>query len=46
MPVQEIRIGLKGSARARISGADKIGPADSTERIEVTVRLRRGSDPG
>ena len=35
------RIPLKGSERAPLSGSRAVGPADPTERVEVSVLLRR-----
>jgi kumamolisin len=45
MPIRQNRIELKSSERAPMPGARKIGPADSSEEIQVTLFLRRGSDP-
>jgi kumamolisin len=45
MAKQENRVELKNSSRAELPGARKMGPADPNEQIEVTVILRRGSQP-
>jgi kumamolisin len=45
MPSQTRRVQLKGSARAPLAGATKLAPAEATEKIQVTVILRRGSKP-
>src|SRR6202795_975826 len=34
-------IPLKGSERAAVKGAQPLGPADPTERLEVTILVRR-----
>lgn len=39
---QKQRVELKGSMRKAFSGARRVGPADPSERIQVTVFLRRG----
>jgi kumamolisin len=39
------RIDLKGSTRALLPGARKVGPCDPSEQFEVTVFVRRGSQP-
>lgn len=46
MTAQNRRVALKGSSRAPLPGATRIGPADAAEKIQVTVILRRGSSPG
>lgn len=46
MPAKQNRIVMKSSTRKVPAGATRIGPADGTQVVEVTVRLRRGSDPG
>jgi kumamolisin len=46
MPKQGDRVELKGSARAALPGGRDAGPADPNQQIEVTVFLRRGSNPG
>ncbi|HTA53091.1 MAG TPA: S53 family peptidase [Candidatus Acidoferrum sp.] len=46
MPSRTGRVQLKGSARQPFAGATKLGPADTAEKIQVTVILRRGSAPG
>jgi kumamolisin len=45
MTAQSRRVPLKGSSRAALPGATRIGPADEAENIQVSVRLRRGSPP-
>ena len=45
MVKQQNRVELKTSDRTEFPGARKVGPADPNERIEVTVVLRRGSEP-
>jgi hypothetical protein len=40
------RIVLKSSNRSLLPSANLIGPADTAEQIQVTVRVRRGSSPG
>jgi kumamolisin len=45
MPLRKGYVRLKGSERSALPGAEKIAPADPHEQIEVTIRLRRGSDP-
>ncbi len=45
MANQENCVELKTSARKEMPGARKMGPADPSERIKVTVVLRRGSQP-
>ncbi len=45
MPTQHDRIELKGSARPPLPGAKDIGPADPHQQIEVSVLIRRGSNP-
>ena len=40
------RIELKGSTRTALQGGRDVGPADPNEQIEVSVLLRRGSNPG
>jgi kumamolisin len=42
---QSERVELKGSARAALPGGKDTGSADPTQQIEVTVLLRRGSEP-
>lgn len=39
------RVELKGTARAAFPAAKDVGPADPNERIEVTLLLRRGTNP-
>jgi kumamolisin len=39
------RVELKTSARAPLRGARLVGPADPNEKMEVTITLRRGSQP-
>lgn len=46
MASRKVRVELKGSARAPLEGARRIGPADPQQQIEVTVICRRGSRPG
>src|ERR1700722_9512964 len=46
MPSQSGRVQLKVSTRPALAGATKLTPADSAEKIQVTVILRRGSAPG
>ena len=46
MVAQNRHVPLKGSSRAPLAGATRIGPADATEKIRVTVTVRRGSAPG
>jgi kumamolisin len=46
MSAKERLVPLKGSARASLAGAARTGPADAAEKIQVTLRLRRGSNPG
>jgi kumamolisin len=46
MPLQTRRIQLKGSTRPPLAGAPRLGPADASEKINVTVIVRRGSEPG
>lgn len=41
MPPQKDRVRLKGSARNALPGGRRVGPADPSERIQVTVFLRR-----
>src|SRR5260370_35605154 len=36
-------IPLKGSERAAVQGAQPLGPADPTERLEVTILVRRSA---
>jgi len=45
MAIQQNRVELKTSTRAPLPGARLIGPADPNERLEVTITLRRGSQP-
>jgi kumamolisin len=45
MAKRQDRVELKGSARAPFPGAHDVGPADPNQEIEVTVLLRRGSEP-
>lgn len=45
MNANQNRASMKSSFRSRPQGATRIGPADGNEMIEVTVRLRRGSEP-
>jgi kumamolisin len=40
------RIPLKGSERAPLSGSRAVGPADPTERVQVSVLLRRRGHQG
>ena len=35
------KVPLKGSARAAVPGARELAPADATERMEVSVLVRR-----
>lgn len=45
MSAKQNRVSMKNSIRNAPAGATRIGPADGAEVIEVTVRLRRGSEP-
>jgi kumamolisin len=45
MPKIEKRVELPGSERIILPGSRKVGPADPTEQIQVTLFLRRGSSP-
>jgi kumamolisin len=45
MAMQENHVDLKNSTRQPIPGARLIGPADPNERVQVTITLRRGSQP-
>src|SRR5579862_536680 len=40
------RVALKNSNRTLLPSANLIGPADAAEQIQVTVRVRRGSNSG
>jgi kumamolisin len=40
------RVLLKSSSRTLLPDAKRIAPADAAQQIQVTVRLRRGSNPG
>ena len=42
MPSQKERVELKGSMREELPEGHRVGPADSSERIQVTVFLRHG----
>jgi kumamolisin len=46
MAKRQDRVELQGSARPAMPGAKDTGPADPTQHIEVSVLLRRGSEPG
>jgi kumamolisin len=46
MSQNEKRVELQGSERAPLPGAEKLGPADPNEIIQVTLFLRRGSSTG
>ena len=46
MSARRNRVELKSSQRAPLPGARNIGPADAIEQIQVTLFLRRGSQPG
>ncbi len=43
---QKNRITLARSERAPLAGARRVGPADPQERVDVTVVVRRRSQPG
>lgn len=43
MASQKNSVELRGSARSLPAGAKQVGPANPQDKIEVTVRLRRGS---
>jgi len=45
MTMQENRVELKNSARTPMRGARLVGPADPNEKVQVTITLRRGSQP-
>jgi kumamolisin len=45
MSAQQRRVPLKGSTRTSLPSAERIGRADDAEQIQVTLRVRRGSDP-
>ena len=45
MASQQNRVELKTSARSPLRGARLVGPADPNEKMEVTITLRRGSQP-
>ena len=45
MAQQQDRVELKGSARAAFPGGQDAGPADPSQRMDVSVLLRRGSAP-
>jgi len=45
MALSKKRVPLEGSTRQPMPGARRIGPADSNERLSVTIHLRRKSDP-
>jgi kumamolisin len=45
MPPQNRRVPLKGSTRPALAGATKLSPADAAEKIQLTIVLRRGSQP-
>ena len=40
MATAKNRVPIRGSERAAVPGSRVLGPADSTEQVEVTVRLR------
>jgi kumamolisin len=46
MASRQDRVELKGSSRAALPGGQDVGPADPNQQIEVSVLLRRGSQPG
>ena len=37
------KVTLKGSERSAVPGAQAVAPADPTERLEVSVIVRRGA---
>jgi len=45
MAAQKNRVELKSSARSPMPGAHKVGLADPNEQIQISIFLRRGSDP-
>jgi len=45
MGAEQNRVSMKSSLRSAPTGGARIGPADGNQSIEVTVRLRRGSEP-
>jgi kumamolisin len=44
MALSKRRVALEGSAREMLPGARRIGPADTNERLSVTIHLHRGSE--
>ncbi len=46
MSATQNRVSMQSSSRAVPAGAERMGPANANEIMEVTVRLRRGSEPG
>src|SRR5580704_4282551 len=45
MAMRSGRVELKGSTRAALPGGQDVGPTDPNQQIEVSVLLRRGSNP-